>query len=369
MASARAVLDPTGRARRGSFPALAVAQAARQTTVDVGVFAHNEAANIRNALLSLMAQRTVPSKLRRVLVFSSSVDGTNEVVEELARRDSRIILVRERTRDGKAASVNRFLKSSDADICVVLSADVVPDIGAVDALVEALDDPGIGLVGATVVPTNRANAFFGYVSHLLWGLHGRFGKVGEMIAFRRRLVPGIADTTSVDEAFVQVVVSRKGKRAECVPDAVVWNRGPGNVSDFMRQRSRIFAGHMKLAADLGARVPTMDYGFFKDAVRLAVQESDRVRRRSGIPAWKAAAWLVLAGFLEAVARVEGALMLVTSGERTVWKQVPSGRSPFRTGNSGLSGGAQTGTRGPQNYAMARASPIIGMTAADAGLSG
>ncbi|MDG6919834.1 MAG: glycosyltransferase [Nitrososphaerota archaeon] len=369
MASARAALDPTGRGRRGSFPALAVEQVARSTTVDVGVFAHNEVGNISNALLSLTAGRIDAGKLRRVLVFSSSFDGTNEVVDELARRDGRIALVREMTRDGKAASVNRFLKSSDADICVVLSADVVPDIGAVDALVEALDDPEVGLAGATVVPTNRAETLFGYVSHLLWGLHGRFGKVGEMIAFRRCLVPGIADTTSVDEAFVQVVVSRKGKRAVCVPDAVVWNRGPGNISDFMRQRSRIFAGHMKLAAELGAKVPTMDYGFFKDAVRLAVQESDRVRRRSGIPAWKAAAWLVLAGFLEAAARVEGVLTLVTSGEQTVWKQVPSGRSPFRTGGSGLSGGAQTGTRGPANYAMARPSPIIGVTAADAMLSG
>ena len=369
MASARAALDPMGRNRRGHSSALAVEQATRQTTIDVGVFAHNEAANIRNALLSLTAQSAVLSKPRRVLVFSSSVDGTNEVVDELAQRDSRIILVRERTRDGKAASVNRFLKSSDADICVVLSADVVPDIGAVDALVEALNDPGIGLVGATVVPTNRANVFFGYVSHLLWGLHGRFGKVGEMIAFRRCLVPGIADTTSVDEAFVQVVVSRKGKRAACVPDAIVWNRGPGNVSDFMRQRSRIFAGHMKLAAELGAKVPTMDYGFFKAAVRLAVQESDRVRRHSGIPAWKAAAWLVLAGFLEAAARVEGVLTLATSGEQTVWKQVPSGRLPFRTGGSGPSRGEQAGTRGPANYAMARPSPIIGVTAADAGLSG
>ncbi|MDG7012783.1 MAG: glycosyltransferase [Nitrososphaerota archaeon] len=369
MTSVRAALDLAGRGRRGPFAALAVEHVARSSTVDVGVFAHNEAANIRNVLLSLTAQRILPTSLRKVLVFSSSYDGTNEVVDELARRDSRIILVRERTRDGKAASVNRFLKSSDADICVVLGADVVPDIGAVDALVEALNDPGVGLVGATVVPTNRANAFFGYVSHLLWGLHGRFGKVGEMIAFRRCLVPGIADTTSVDEAFVQVIVSRKGKRAVCVPDAVVWNRGPGNVSDFMRQRSRIFAGHMKLAAELGAKVPTMDYGFFKDAVRLAVRESDRVRRRSGIPAWKAAAWLVLAGFLEAAARVEGVLTLVTSGEQTVWKQVPSGRSPFRTGGSCPSRGAQIGTRDPPNYATATPCPIIGVTAADARLSG
>lgn len=369
MASARAALDPTGRGRRGSVPALAVEQVPKPSTVDVGVFAHNEAANISNALLSLAAGRIDAGKLRRMLVFSSSFDGTNEIVDDLARSDGRIALVRERTRDGKAASVNRFLKSSDADICVVLSADVVPDIGAVDALVEALDDPEVGLAGATVVPTNSAETFFGYVSHLLWGLHGRFGKVGEMIAFRRCLVPEIADTTSVDEAFVQVVVSRKGKGAVCVPDAVVWNRGPGNVSDFMRQRSRIFAGHMKLATELGAKVPTMDYGFFKDAVRLAVQESDRVRRRSGIPAWKAAAWLVLAGFLEAMARIEGALTLVTSGEQTVWKQVPSGRSPFRTGGSGLSGGAQAGTPGVPKYAMARPSPIIGVTAADAGLSG
>ena len=327
MASVRYAVQSLARGRRGAVSTLVVEQV-KPSVVDIGVFAHNEAKNIRNVLRSLTVREGGPWTSRRILVFSSSEDGTNEAVEEFAQADQRVCLVREQTRRGKAASINRFLQSSNADICVVLSADVVPDEGAVDALVGALRDPRVGLVGAAVVPTNTANTFFGFVSHLMWRLHSRFGKVGEMIAFRRELVPSIAETTSVDEAFVQMVVGNKGMKTACVHNAVVWNRGPDNIVDFMRQRSRIFSGHVKLALQFGAKMPTMDGGFVKNAAGFAVQEGGKIRRRAGLSVWKATVWLALAATLEALARLDGITSLTLKGEETVWKQVRSGRSPL-----------------------------------------
>lgn len=326
------------------------------------MFAHNEAKNIRNVLRSLTA-RGGSRTPRKISVFSSSEDGTNEAVAEFEQADRRVCLVREQTRQGKAASINRFLRSSDADICVVLSADVVPDEGAVDALVRALRDPCVGLVGAAVVPTNPANTFFGFVSHLLWRLHGRFGKVGEMIAFKRELVPSMVETTSVDEAFAQMIVRNKGMKTMCVPDAVVWNGGPDNIADFMMQRSRIFAGHVKLASQLGGKVPTMDGRFVRDAAGFAFQESEKIKRRAGLSVWKMAVWLILAATLEALSRVGGVVSLILKGEDTVWKQVRSGRSPLYTNGSDLVGAAQIGTRAPPNCVASNIRLNAGTTAA------
>ncbi|MDG6919931.1 MAG: glycosyltransferase [Nitrososphaerota archaeon] len=335
----RYAVQPAGRGRRGPVPTLVVEQVSKSSTVDIGVFAHDEVKNIRNVLRSLMATQAGSGARRRISVFSSSKDGTNEAVEELAHADRRVRLVREQTRQGKAASINLFLQSSAADICVVVSADVVPDEEAVDALVGALSNPTVGLAGATVIPTNPADTFFGFVSHLLWRLHGRFGKVGEMIAFKRGLVPSITGTTSVDEAFVQAAVGNKGMKTACVPDAVVWNGGPDNIVDFMRQRSRIFSGHVKLALQFGAKMPTMDSGFVKNAAGFAVQESGKIRRRAGFSVWKGAVWLALAATLEVLARFYGIVSLALKGEDTVWKQVRSGRAPLGTNGSDPVGAA------------------------------
>ena len=41
------------------------------------------------------------------------------------------------------------------------------------------------------------------------------------------------------------------------PDAVVLNKGPETVDDFLKQRRGIFAGHIYLKETLGYKVSTM----------------------------------------------------------------------------------------------------------------
>jgi cellulose synthase/poly-beta-1,6-N-acetylglucosamine synthase-like glycosyltransferase len=42
-----------------------------------------------------------------------------------------------------------------------------------------------------------------------------------------------------------------------VPEAIVFNKGPENITDFLRQRRRIYAGHLQMKAQLGYAVSTM----------------------------------------------------------------------------------------------------------------
>ncbi|GAH71001.1 unnamed protein product, partial [marine sediment metagenome] len=67
--------------------------------------------------------------------------------------------------------------------------------------------------------------------------------MGEMIAFRNvvREIPG---DTAVDEVSIETIVSQKGYKLHYVPEAVVRNRGPQTISDFLKQRRRIHAGHL-----------------------------------------------------------------------------------------------------------------------------
>lgn len=80
-----------------------------------------------------------------------------------------------------------------------------------------------------------------------------------MVGFRR-LFTRIPYHTAVDEASVEPIVRGQGYKVQYCPDAIVYNKGPENVADFLRQRRRIYAGHLELASVLGYKVSTMSGG-------------------------------------------------------------------------------------------------------------
>ena len=64
--------------------------------------------------------------------------------------------------------------------------------------------------------------------------------------------------TAVDELSIQGLVAHLGYRLVYEPDAVVYNRGPTTVGDFLRQRRRIYAGHLRIRDQQSYSAPTMN---------------------------------------------------------------------------------------------------------------
>ena len=117
------------------------------------------------------------------------------------------------------------------------------------------------MVGGHPVPTNRDDTFIGFGINLLWDLHHlvslRYPKIGELIAFRN-IFYQIPNETAVDEASIEPLVIGQGMRLAYAPEAIVYNRGPENIRDFVKQRRRIFAGHLYVKETLGYKVSTMN---------------------------------------------------------------------------------------------------------------
>ena len=63
--------------------------------------------------------------------------------------------------------------------------------------------------------------------------------------------------TAVDEASMEPVIRGQGYQAQYVPTAIVYNKGPETLADFLRQRRRIYAGHLAVRDTLGYNVSTM----------------------------------------------------------------------------------------------------------------
>jgi poly-beta-1,6-N-acetyl-D-glucosamine synthase len=227
----------------------------------VGVMAYNEEANIANALRSMLNQEMSGARVSEVIVVASGcTDRTVGIVAELAAAEPRIRLLEQRRREGKASAINLFIEAATAPVLLLVSADVIVTDGAFGQLLRHFADPAVGMVGGHPVPVNGSDTFLGHTVHLQWQLHDviarKTPKLGEAIAFRN-VVPSIPLDTAVDELNIQALVSQLGYRLVYEPRAVIYNRGPETVADFLRQRRRIYAGHLRTRDQQAYEAPTL----------------------------------------------------------------------------------------------------------------
>lgn len=230
----------------------------------LGVFAYNEAGNILALLKALDAQILSDVQIAEIIVVSSaSTDGTDELVTEYAASHPKVRLIRQAKREGKSSAINLFLAEAKSELLVVISGDVIPGTTTIEKLVAAFADPSIGATGGRPVPVNDERTFMGYAVHLLWRLHHRMAlispKLGEMIAFRR-LMAAIPADSAVDEASIEAIVRQHGLKLRYIPQAIISNKGPLNLTDFIKQRRRIQNGHLWLQQRQGYKVVSQEGG-------------------------------------------------------------------------------------------------------------
>jgi cellulose synthase/poly-beta-1,6-N-acetylglucosamine synthase-like glycosyltransferase len=220
--------------------------------------AHNEEQNIGHLLRRIVGESDPSSwQIDDVIVIASGcTDGTVSQAQAVRQAGHPIRVIEQERREGKASAINLGLKAARHDVILLASGDVMPQPGAVRALLRRMEDPSVGAVGGRPVPLNDTDSFTGFATHLLWRLHHRISesspdnpKCGEMIAFRRALngrpiVPQIPIDSAVDEVSIQAQVSGAGLRSAYAPEAVVNNWGPSTFRDWFAQRRRINAGHI-----------------------------------------------------------------------------------------------------------------------------
>ncbi|KCZ70790.1 glycosyl transferase [Candidatus Methanoperedens nitroreducens] len=225
-------------------------------TISIGVCVYNEEKNIRDLLNSLLNQETTKYIKEIIVVSSACSDKTNDIIEHhFLNSNPKIVLIKQEKREGKASAINLFLKYASGDILVLESGDTIPAIDTIENLTEPFKNPEVGMTGGHPIPVNDSNTFMGFTVHLLWDMHHKLAlrhpKLGELVAFRRDLITEIPNDTAVDEAFVEALIREKGYELVYAPDANVYNKGPETISDFLKQRRRIFAGHLHLKKTKG----------------------------------------------------------------------------------------------------------------------
>lgn len=257
---------------------------------------------VSKLVLRLLSERPPSGTNLEKIVVVECECKCKDVLDKIAKRRKKVIVVEEKSRRGKASSINTAMAKAGADIIIMESADTVPKKGLFTAILRPFEDARVGMVTGRPVPLNGKQSFIGYLSHTVWSLHhivsSKSPKGGELVAFRR-VFDRMPHSTVADESYVEFAVRKAGYKIIYAPEAVVYNRGPSSLSNFVKQRRRVFSGHMQIKDELGYEVSTMD-------VLKVMSATLEYATSGGVSSAKEALWMLAAIAIECWARLTGA---------------------------------------------------------------
>ncbi|MFW9876719.1 MAG: glycosyltransferase [Candidatus Thorarchaeota archaeon] len=279
--------------------------------ISIGVIAYNNEDTIGSLLETILNQKTKVVNIKEIVVVSSgSIDKTNEIVKNFCEKNRKIKLVIQKRREGKYSAINEFLKVAKYNILVLESADTIPKNDAIENLCKPLNNKKIGIVASHPVPKKSNKNYLGYVVKLQWLLHHKISlekpKFGELIAFRN-LFKKIKNT-AVDEEHIAMLIQNSGFKGVYAQNAIVYNFGPETVSDFLKQRRRIYCGHLELKKKNNYKTPTIGNFYM---LKILLKE---IKHSKVFP-------VTLAILLEGYGRVLGLYDYYTNKKHYIWEVV------------------------------------------------
>lgn len=231
------------------------------TSLTIGICAYDEEWNMGELLTNILRIQEIPKDAEVIAVCSGCEDRTPEIVRDFARRDSRVKLIEEPRRLGKAAAVNKILSRARGDQIVFVSADVIPRQDCIMSLVRTMEDQSVGIACGKPEPIRRGRKLMQGLVETLWGFHnwqleklnhaGVLMHASEVFCFRNGIVKRIPRGIVNDDAFLAVATKKRGYRIKYVPESEVKVFGPQTISDYVKQRRRIIAGHYQVRLATG----------------------------------------------------------------------------------------------------------------------
>jgi len=119
----------------------------RELALSVLVPVYNERHLVAASLERVLALESVHiSRLEVIVVDDHSTDGTEEVLQQIARTDRRVRLIRHARNQGKGAAVRTALDQASGDVCVVHDADMEYNPADIPALLVPFIEEGADAV-------------------------------------------------------------------------------------------------------------------------------------------------------------------------------------------------------------------------------
>ena len=280
--------------------------------VSFGIITSGDILEISNLLTSISKQKLNKVKISEIIVVSTKEDEKHikKAIKSQKELKKTTKLVIELYRKGKFNAVNLFLKKAKEKILILCSGDVTLHGKAIQELCLPFLYKTTGIVASHPIPIGLdLKKPLDYTVDLLWKVHHLLSlknpKFGELIAFRNLnfQIP----RTAVDEEMIVRTISLCGYKKIYAQNALVYNKGPRNVRDYIRQRKRIYCGHLDLNRKYNYKVITLDNFYILKNIFLSKKVS-----------FKKPFLLLCAIFLEGSSRLLGYIDFLLGKDYAVW---------------------------------------------------
>jgi biofilm PGA synthesis N-glycosyltransferase PgaC len=326
MSSTSVPLNPFPEGEGGEPPLAAKATSSRDHSgpllqLSQLVCAYNEEENIGNLIEASLRQTGANFIFKELCVVASGcTDQTVEIVRRYSALDPRVKLLVQPERTGKASAVKVGLEALSGDVVLLENADTIPAPESFQKIVEPFENHRTKLVCVRPVPVMLARGFTGFLVDTLWKIHHVGSRItpkaGEAFAFRSTRMAMPADIED-DDTFLGVTLASLQGSSVYAESAIVFNRVPMNLRDFLTQRFRINRQILGLKKRTGIVTSTWTPEFARAVVRYVLETP------------RALFAVALLGMFEALVR-GGALfaLLVRRSKLVTWAPIPSTKSPF-----------------------------------------
>ena len=218
--------------------------------VSILVAAYNEEKVVAATLLSVL-QSDYRGEIEVVAINDGSNDRTEEIVSEIAKNDSRVLLFTQ-PNSGKAAALNRALLSSRHEHIVMLDADTQFEPSTISELIKALMPKEVGAVSGHAKVGNTKSIIGKFQSleytcgfNLDRRAYDAWNCItvvpGAVSAFKRSAIydtGGISYDTLAEDTDLTLNLHHCGYQIAYSSKAIAWTEAPESVLALLRQRKR-----------------------------------------------------------------------------------------------------------------------------------
>jgi glycosyltransferase involved in cell wall biosynthesis len=239
-------------------------------TVTIGIPAYNEASNIGQLLTELLKQREEGFIFDKIMVCSDgSSDETCSIVRDFV--DTRIMLIDNSDRKGKASRQNQMIELCSSDIFVLLDADILFYHSLfIHDLVMPLVCGEADFVSGKIMPISGTN----YVDRALQVsmdiksyMYEHFNQglnvytcYGPARGFTKKAYSVLHfETVVAEDAYSYLFCIKKGLKYSFVPAAQYFVKLPENVKDHQKQSVRFMKSIVELETIFGKEFVTQEY--------------------------------------------------------------------------------------------------------------
>ena len=216
--------------------------------VSVIIPAHNEEKFIKKTIENVISE-DYPGEIEVIVLNDLSTDRTAEIVEEISKKDSRVVLINMEKHMGKSNAVNLGLKKVKNEIVIILDADSEIEKNSLLKIVQSFSDENVGGVSCIMRARQTRNplTWFQDMEYMLSSgsrylfnkLNGTYFLPG-FAAFRKKAldkVGGLSKMTFSEDLDIGLQLKKAGYKLE-MSNATVYTQVPATIRGFIRQRVR-----------------------------------------------------------------------------------------------------------------------------------